>query len=251
MNVLEAALSRDAESTANLNEVAQNSLEGLSPEQPNDLFAEFGWNEDAFLRKSADFFASELDRREEFFAERDAYAAEDLYGFSPITHVRVGPNCYDFASKWTKDPLTGEKFTTRLAPGELAHGIDGEVADKTAELLMFGSPQEQKSFFTEMIRDDAKATGREFKGVDKYYQPKEDEWVIAMATSDNLFENPNSICDFHFWRKGEQGEWLHKPGMTDVMNTDSSGKKIYDPATCDRGNYSHFLGYFALKGAVV
>ena len=247
MNVLEAALSRDAESTANLNEVAQNSLEGLSPEQPNDLFAEFGWNEDEFLRKSTDFFARELDRQEEFSAERNAYAKENLYSISPTDHIKVGPNCYDFASKWQLDPLTGEKFTVRLAPGELAHGIDGKVSDKTADLLMFGSPEEQKNFFTLMIRDDARATGREFKEVDGNYQPEENEWVVAMATSDNLFDNPNSICDFHFWRKGEHGQWLHKPGMTDVKDTDSSGQKILDPATCNRGAYTHFLGYFALK----
>ena len=252
MNVLEK-IGMDAELPTKLNEVTQNPLEALSPEQPDKLFAEFDWNEDAFLRASTDFFARELDKREtaEFLTERNKYADEDLYGISTKDFSIVGPNCYDFAEKWTKNPLTGERFTSRLAPGELAYGTDGDVADKTTELLMFGSPEEQKSFFTEMIRADAKATGREFKEVDKDYQPKDNEWVIAMATSDNLLENPNSICDFHFWRKGEQGEWLHKPGMTDVSDTDSSGKKIYDPATCDRGNYSHFLGYFALKGAVV
>ncbi len=50
--------------------------------------------------------------------------------------------------------------------------------------------------------------------------------------------------DFHWYRKMKEGFWGHKPGGTAVRNTDNSGKLILDPATCNRGIYTHFCGYF-------
>jgi len=34
------------------------------------------------------------------------------------------------------------------------------------------------------------------------------------------------------------------PGLSPVEYVDSSGNVITDPATCDRGGYTHFLGYY-------
>jgi hypothetical protein len=50
--------------------------------------------------------------------------------------------------------------------------------------------------------------------------------------------------DYHWYRKMKEGYWGHKPGSTPVRNVDNSGHIIYDPATCDRGPYTHFCGYF-------
>lgn len=50
--------------------------------------------------------------------------------------------------------------------------------------------------------------------------------------------------DFHWYRYMREGYWGHKPGGTPVRNVDNSGRVIYNPATCDRGPYTIFCGYF-------
>jgi hypothetical protein len=50
--------------------------------------------------------------------------------------------------------------------------------------------------------------------------------------------------DFHWYRLMREGYWAHKPGSTVVRNVDNSGRVIFDPATCNRGPYSIFCGYF-------
>lgn len=52
------------------------------------------------------------------------------------------------------------------------------------------------------------------------------------------------FTDFHWYRKNKEGFWSHKPGGTAVRNVDNSNKVIMDPATCDRGPYTQFCGYF-------
>lgn len=52
------------------------------------------------------------------------------------------------------------------------------------------------------------------------------------------------FVDFHWYRKMREGFWGHKPGSTPVRNVDNSGKVITDPATCNRGPYTIFCGYF-------
>ena len=235
-------------------EVPQNSLETLEIKNPteNEIFSEFGWNKEDFFKISGEFFLKEFDRKEtaELFSEREKYARENLYHFSLENFVLQGPNCYAFAMQWDKNPVDGEIFQQRPLPGQIAYGFDSNVADKWVDLLLEGTPDEQKSFFKEMLSADTAAVGMECKEVDANYKPQNGEWVIAMATTENIFENPGSDIDFHFWRKGENGEWLHKPGVTEVLDKDSSGKLIFDPEKCDRGMYEHFLGYFAIKGAV-
>jgi hypothetical protein len=52
------------------------------------------------------------------------------------------------------------------------------------------------------------------------------------------------FVDYHWYRKMKEGFWGHKPGGTAVRNLDNSGNIISDPASCDRGPYTHFCGYF-------
>jgi len=52
------------------------------------------------------------------------------------------------------------------------------------------------------------------------------------------------FVDFHWYRKMKEGFWAHKPGGTVVRNVDNSGRLISDPATCNRGPYTQFCGYF-------
>lgn len=56
-----------------------------------------------------------------------------------------------------------------------------------------------------------------------------------------LVVGPN--WDFHWYRKGRNGLWTHKPGGTQATNQDNSGNLITDPRTADRGNYTDFCTF--------
>jgi hypothetical protein len=53
--------------------------------------------------------------------------------------------------------------------------------------------------------------------------------------------------DFHWYRKGENGMWSHKPGGTPATNVDNSGHLIPDPRTADRGPYTNFCTFMVVK----
>ena len=40
--------------------------------------------------------------------------------------------------------------------------------------------------------------------------------------------------DYHWWQQNKNKYWSHKPGATNVINTDASGKKILNPIISDR-----------------
>ena len=53
--------------------------------------------------------------------------------------------------------------------------------------------------------------------------------------------------DFHWYRKGRDGAWSHKPGGTAVTNLDNAGKAIVDPRFADRGPYVDFVGFMIVQ----
>jgi hypothetical protein len=53
--------------------------------------------------------------------------------------------------------------------------------------------------------------------------------------------------DFHWYRKGRNGYWSHKPGGTQVTNVDNSGHLIADPRTANRGPYTDFCTFMVVK----
>ena len=87
--------------------------------------------------------------------------------------------------------------------------------------------------------------------------------VKPAAVADALIDNPgaNNKCpseghlvalviapgwDFHWYRKGRNGYWSHKPGGTAVTNLDNSGNLIPDPRTADRGPYTDFCTFMTV-----
>lgn len=52
--------------------------------------------------------------------------------------------------------------------------------------------------------------------------------------------------DFHWYRKGRNGLWTHKPGGTAATNVDNSGHLITDPRTADRGPYTDFCTFMTV-----
>lgn len=52
--------------------------------------------------------------------------------------------------------------------------------------------------------------------------------------------------DYHWYRKGRNGRWSHKPGGTPVANLDNAGAIITDPRTADRGPYTNFCTFMVV-----
>jgi len=84
--------------------------------------------------------------------------------------------------------------------------------------------------------------------------------VRPAAIADDLIDAPsaNNRCpkeghlvalviapgwDFHWYRKGRNGYWTHKPGGTPATNVDNSGQLIPDPRIADRGPYTNFCTF--------
>jgi hypothetical protein len=52
--------------------------------------------------------------------------------------------------------------------------------------------------------------------------------------------------DFHWYRKGRNGLWTHKPGSTPATNLDNSAHLIVDPRSADRGGYTQFCTFMTV-----
>lgn len=63
--------------------------------------------------------------------------------------------------------------------------------------------------------------------------------LVALVIAPNV--------DFHWYRKGRNGYWSHKPGGTAVTNVDNSGHFITDPRTANRGMYTNFCTFMVVK----
>lgn len=88
--------------------------------------------------------------------------------------------------------------------------------------------------------------------------------VKAGAVADELIDSPSigNKCpsrghlvalviwpgvDYHWYRKGKNRRWSHKPGGTAVTNLDNSGNIIVDPRNADRGGYTEFCTFMVVK----
>jgi hypothetical protein len=49
--------------------------------------------------------------------------------------------------------------------------------------------------------------------------------------------------DYHWYRKGPDGKWSHKPGGTSATLLDNAGNPISDPRTASRGPYTQFCTF--------
>jgi hypothetical protein len=78
--------------------------------------------------------------------------------------------------------------------------------------------------------------------------------LIASPTANNRCPKEGHLValviapgiDFHWYRKGRNGYWSHKPGGTPVVNVDNSGHLIPDPRTANRGMYTQFCTFMVV-----
>lgn len=84
-----------------------------------------------------------------------------------------------------------------------------------------------------------KDLGDDFFETTKYAIPKDGFRKVALVI------NPDR--DYHWYEQNSNGYWSHKPGIAEVTNLDESGNLISDPETCDRGDYTVFVGWFMVR----
>jgi hypothetical protein len=78
--------------------------------------------------------------------------------------------------------------------------------------------------------------------------------VIAAPSANNRCPHEGHLValviapgfDFHWYRKGRNGYWSHKPGSTPVVNVDNSNQLIPDPRTANRGMYTQFCTFMVV-----
>ncbi len=80
-----------------------------------------------------------------------------------------------------------------------------------------------------------------FKEIGQYEQCDPGMYKIAFVYDGDYY------TDYHWYRQNSDGTWSHKIGVGEVTNLDSSGELILDPQNANRGKYSVFYKYYAVK----
>jgi hypothetical protein len=75
--------------------------------------------------------------------------------------------------------------------------------------------------------------------------PNHDNKCISPGHLVALVDDPGH--DYHWYRKGSNGKWSHKPGGTPAAILDNSGNPITDPRTADRGGYINFCTFMQVR----
>ena len=80
-----------------------------------------------------------------------------------------------------------------------------------------------------------------------------DALINSPAANNKCPEEGHSVAlviapgwDFHWYRKGRNGYWTHKPGSTPVTNVDNNGSLIADPRMAARGPYTVFCTFMVV-----
>ncbi len=202
-----------------------------------DLFSDFGFNPRNILigYRSEPKIVGSNDLN--FWEAFDEYTDDTLYSSSH----RAGPNCMAYAYGMPKE-LNGTAYKHKSCPG---HFAKLDTSEELSEVMECGSPKIIKHTFEKYMTMDSKVLGKELIEVSADYQPQKGERMFALVTAP--FIVPGFGSDFHFYVKDKNGFWSHKPGTTNPTIFDDSGNTIKDPAKCDRGIYTNFVGYYVMK----
>ena len=163
------------------------------------------------------------------------YEQEDLFGYFNSSTYQYYNNCYTYALSMWQHPLTGYKFRLNgQNPGEMSgNSITGsDLSDATTAY----------NAILTAVQADAAYYGGEINPIDFYEQPQEGFYKVALVLAPGI--------DYHWYRETENGQWVHKPGMTPATYYDASSELIYNPEVADRNgsiNYTVFLGYFEVE----
>lgn len=123
-------------------------------------------------------------------------------------------NCYNYATNYRTDTFAqpgkaaGQQYTSlsgcAVAAGQRS-ALDGAIADALINTPLANNKCPQKGH------------------------------LVALVIAPGF--------DFHWYRKGNNGRWSHKPGSTAARLTDNAGNIITDPRTANRGMYTQFCTF--------
>jgi hypothetical protein len=138
----------------------------------------------------------------------------DLAWWNDGGTIQGGNNCYNYASNYRSDTFAqpglaaGQQYTSlsgcAVAAGQRS-AKDGAIADKLIDTPLADNKCPKKGH------------------------------LVALVIAPGF--------DFHWFRKGPNGRWSHKPGSTQARITDNSNNLITDPRTADRGPYTQFCTF--------
>lgn len=139
--------------------------------------------------------------------------APDLAAWNSVFAIQDSNNCYNYSTNYRSDSFaqpgeaTGQKYTSFSACDVAAPAIS--------------------------VKKGAISDG-----------------LIDKPAQDNKCISPGHLValvlysgDYHWYRKGPNGRWSHKPGHTPATLLDNSGNIITDPRTADRGPYINFCTF--------
>ncbi len=152
-------------------------------------------------------------------------------------------NCYTYALNLYENPLTGEKYkTTGVNPGWFYYNSHYMIDLATAETA--------KSTIVNAVKKDCIALGgsaNDFYEVTEETMVPEGYYKVALVYGSDVGDYHRQ--DYHWYRQVSdlENRWVHKPGSTSAIYTDVDDMDIYFPESANTGDYTEFLGYFALK----
>ncbi|MBC7872946.1 MAG: hypothetical protein H7Y01_03060 [Ferruginibacter sp.] len=149
-----------------------------------------------------------------FFRPCQCAPDPDLAWWNDGGTIQFNNNCYNYASNYRTNTFaqpgraSGQQYTSlsgcSVAAGQRS-AKDGAIADQLINLPSANNKCPKKGHLVAL--------------------------VIAPG------------WDFHWFRKGPNGRWSHKPGGTQARITDNSNNLITDPRTANRGPYTQFCTF--------
>lgn len=150
----------------------------------------------------------------------------DLEAWNTDSNIQNRNNCYNYASNYRSD--------TYGQPGQAA-------GSKWNDLSACSVPAGNISAKAGAIADGL---------IDI---PANNNKCVSPGHTVALVVSPG--WDYHWYRKGRNGNWSHKMGGTPATILDNSGNPITDPRTANRGSYTDFCtfmqvihGHFKIEG---
>ena len=149
--------------------------------------------------------------------------------------VKSNCNCYAYAINNQVNPDTGQIWY-KQQPGEYSGvSISGYLSTPsvlanaaTADFQAYSTAHSGSYTFTSIGRFDRCPTGT---------------YKVALVITDYKTGN----YDYHWYRQNSDGLWSHKYGTTSIQNCDDNGNCITDPYTAERGDYTVWVGYYAVS----
>lgn len=133
-------------------------------------------------------------------------------------------------------------YTSFMQPGQSVIGTtyDGDYVP-ALEKEDFESPP---NTILEYVGYDAEVYGFTFEPIGRDGICPSGTYKVALVLSvyeeDTVSKYGTPMAyDYHWYRQNPDGTWSHKPGRSNVINTDYSGNVIYDPELADRDTQSH------------